>query len=47
MTKQHTSNGTENTSREVQPNRIRQAGIELVEHELKRVTGGFKYDLKI
>jgi len=46
MTKQHSSNGTENTAREVQSNRTRQAGIELVEHELKRVTGGFKIDHK-
>ena len=47
MTKQHSSNETENTAREVQSNRTRQAGIELVELELKRVTGGIKFDHKV
>ena len=46
MTTQHTSDRPDNKSREGQTKRTTRAGIELVEHELIRVTGGSKLNWK-
>ena len=43
MTKQHTSNRPDHTSRDAAPKRVEGAAIELVEEDLKRVVGGFTW----